>query len=348
MRVAVALSGGVDSSVAAALLRQQGHEVIGLTMRVRPSNNSAHTETDAKDVARKLGIPHHVVDLTEIFDRLIIDYFCREYSLGRTPNPCVLCNRFIKFGVLLEKALEMDTEFLATGHHARIEKDNSGRYMLKKGKDRRKDQSYFLCRLTQEQLSRALFPIGGMTKDEVRHIAGELGLPTASRPESQEICFIPDDDYAGFLKERSLWSDSPGPILDFEGNTMGQHRGITSYTVGQRKGLGIAAAKPLYVTAIESDKNAVIVGTKEQTYGRDLTAGNLNWIAIDRLRKLIRVKAKVRYRHPEAEATVTSLNNEEVYVKFIEPQMAITPGQTIVFYEGDTVIGGGTILRQGS
>lgn len=344
MKVAVAMSGGVDSSVAAALLKQQGHEVFGVTMRVTAEPSRA--EKDAADVADKLGIPHRVFDLADTFNRLIIKDFCNEYSLGRTPNPCVRCNRYIKFGTLLEKALEMGADYLATGHHARIEKGDSGRYTLKKGKDERKDQSYFLCQLTREQLGHALFPVGNMTKDEVRKIAGGLGLPSASRPESQEICFIPDDNHTEFIKNRVPRSSAPGPIIDQKGKTLGQHMGINSYTVGQRKGLGISAAQPLYVTAIESARNAVVVGTKEQTYNIELTAGNLNWIAMDKPDKSMQVKAKVRYRHPEAEATMTPLDNNDIYVKFIEPQMAITPGQTVVFYDGDTVIGGGTIIRQ--
>ncbi|HUT66968.1 MAG TPA: tRNA 2-thiouridine(34) synthase MnmA [Dehalococcoidales bacterium] len=346
MKVAIAMSGGVDSSVAAALLKEEGHEVIGATMRLMPQ--ATHAETDAANIARRLGIPHHVMDFTDIFARRVIDDFCREYSLGRTPNPCVLCNKYIKFGILWERARELGADLIATGHHARIERDEtSGNYLLKKGADIQKDQSYFLCRLTQEQLSNAIFPVGNLTKDRVRQIARELELPAADRPESQEICFIPDDDYPGFLKNHIPGATGPGPILDREGNIMGQHRGLIYYTVGQRKGLGIAAAEPLYVIAIDPDRNAVIVGTKEQTYGDDLVAGNLNWIAIIRPERPIKIKAKVRYRQPEAEAIVSPLDCDSFYVKFAEPQMAITPGQAIVFYEGDTVTGGGTILRQG-
>lgn len=345
MKVVVAMSGGVDSSVAAALLREEGHEVIGVTMRmITPSD----AETDAAEVARRLGIPHQVMDLREIFARRVIDDFCREYSLGRTPNPCVRCNKYVKFGVLREHARELGADFIATGHHARVERDgNTGNYLLKKGADARKDQSYFLCQLSQEQLSHALFPIGNMTKDRVRQIARELDLPVAHRPESQEICFIPDDNYTEFLKDYLPQASLPGPILDREGNTLGQHRGILAYTIGQRRGLGIAAAEPLYVTAIEPDQNAVVVGTKEQTYGTELLAGDLNWIAAPALERPIRVKARVRYRHPEAKATVSPRGGNSVYVKFSRPQLAITPGQTVVFYDGDTVIGGGTILRQG-
>jgi tRNA-specific 2-thiouridylase len=352
MKIAVAMSGGVDSSVAAALLKEEGHEVIGVTMQLRQSSNENNGNgldaiEDARKVAGKLGIPHHIIDLRDIFASIIIADFCREYSLGNTPNPCVLCNKYIKFGRLWEKVRELGAALMATGHYARIEKDNSGKYLLKKGKDQRKDQSYFLCRLTQEQLSRTLFPLGNLTKVKVRQIAGELKLPVAERPESQEMCFIPDDDYAKFLKEYALETVAPGPILDRKGNVLGQHEGIAFYTIGQRKGLGISAAKPLYVTAIEPERNAVVVGTKEQTYNSELVANNLNWIAASMPEQPIKVKARVRYRHPEAEAMVSPLDKTSVYVKFAEPQMAIAPGQAVVFYDGDTVIGGGTIIRQG-
>jgi len=352
MKIAVAMSGGVDSSVAAALLKEEGHEVFGVTMQLRPpshekNGNGLDAIEDARKVARKLDIPHHVIDLRDIFARTIIADFCREYSLGNTPNPCVLCNKYIKFGMLWEKVRELGAEFLATGHYARIETDNSGKYLLKKGKDQRKDQSYFLCQLTQEQLSRTLFPLGNLTKVKVRQIASELKLPVAERPESQEMCFIPDDDYAKFLKVYALETVAPGPIVDRQGNVLGQHEGIAFYTIGQRKGLGISAAKPLYVTAIEPERNAVVVGTKEQTYSSELVADNLNWIAASMPEQSIKVKARVRYRHPEAEAIVSPLDETSVYVKFAEPQMAITPGQAVVFYDGDTVIGGGTIIRQG-
>jgi tRNA-specific 2-thiouridylase len=359
VRVAVAISGGVDSSVAAALLKEEGHDVIGVTMQLwsrpdekRGRNGSGDSGShdaieDARKVAYKLGIPHHVIDLRDIFKHTIIADFCREYSEGRTPNPCVRCNQYIKFGILWERARELGADFLATGHHARIEIDNSGKFLLKKGKDRQKDQSYFLCQLRQEQLGRSLFPIGNLTKDIVRQIAREMGLPVADRPESQEICFIPDDNHTAFLKNQAPIPVEPGPIIDREGKVLGQHRGIMFYTIGQRKGLGIAAAKPLYVTAIEPERNTIVVGNKEQTYADELVADNLNWIAAVRPEQPINVKARVRYRHPEAEAIASPMNETSVYVKFAEPQMAITPGQAVVFYDGDTVIGGGTIIRQG-
>ncbi len=360
MKVVAGMSGGVDSSVAAALLKEEGHDVIGATMQLYPRDaekDDGHNSStccgldaieDAKRVAYKLGIPHYVMDLRDVFARMVIDDFCREYSLGRTPNPCILCNRYIKFGTLMERARELGADYIATGHHARVEQDEAtGTYLLKKGVDTQKDQSYFLCQLTQEQLSHTVFPIGNLTKDRVRQIASEMNLPVATKPESQEICFIPDDDYPRFLKNYIPEAAEPGPILDRQGNTVGEHRGLMFYTIGQRKGLGIAAAEPLYVTDIYPDRNAVVVGTKEQTYGDELIASNLNWIATARPEHDIKVKAKVRYRHPEAEATVTPPDESSVYVKFKEPQMAITPGQAIVFYDGDTVVGGGTISRQG-
>jgi tRNA-specific 2-thiouridylase len=360
VKVVVAMSGGVDSSVAAALLKEKGHDVIGATMQLWPRARREHKGNgmagccgldaieDARKVAHKLGIPHYVLNFRDIFARKVIADFCQEYSRGRTPNPCIRCNQYIKFGALLERAREMDADFIATGHYARIERDEaSGRYLLKKGVDSHKDQSYFLCQLTQEQLHYTLFPIGNFTKNKVREIASELGLPVAAKPGSQEICFVPDDDYPEFLKDYIPRAAEPGPILDEQGNTLGKHHGILCYTIGQRKGLGIAAEKPLYVTTIEPDRNAVVVGTREQIYSRELIASDLNWIAITRPEYPIKIKARVRYRHPEAEAVVTPSDNDEVYVKFTEPQLAITPGQAIVFYDGDTVVGGGTINRQG-
>jgi tRNA-specific 2-thiouridylase len=344
VKIAVAMSGGVDSSVAAALLKEAGYEVIGVTMEVTGNSRDGN---DAAGIAGHLGIPHQVIDLRDIFKSKIIDYFVGEYGRGRTPNPCLLCNKYIKFDALWEEAEKLGATRFAIGHYARIEKDTRERYILKKGRDNMKDQSYFLCQLTQEQLSRTMFPIGELTKDEVKKIATELGLPAINRPESREICFIPDNDHAAFVKEHTAMAFEPGPIRDEAGRILGQHRGIASYTVGQRKGLGIAAAEPLYVTSIESEQNAVIVGTKEQTLGTELVAGSFNWIAIDPPEKTIEVKAKIRYRHTEAEATVTPQAGGIVYVKFSLPQTAITQGQAIVFYDGDKVLGGGTILKRG-
>ena len=356
MKVVVAMSGGVDSSVAAAILKEEGYQVIGVTMQIWPSDKQAHevdrfggccglsAVEDAKGAAYKLDISHYVMNFRDIFAQKVISHFCQEYSLGRTPNPCIRCNQYIKFDALLERARRLGADFVATGHYARIKKgEASGRYFLKKGIDRRKDQSYVLYPLTQEQLSHTLLPIGNFTKERVREIAGELGLPVAAKPESQEICFIPDDDYPKFLEEHIPQAVKPGPIVDKEGSILGEHKGILFYTVGQRKGLGISAKEPFYVTAIDRERNTLIVGNKEDVYGNKLIASKLNWITIEKLKQPITVKAKIRYRHQEAEAAITPLDEEQVYVEFKEPQMAISPGQAIVLYHVDSVVGGGTI-----
>ena len=357
MKVVVAMSGGVDSSVAAAMLKEEGHKVIGATMQIWPLDNAADgadklgsccgldAVADARRVAHKLGIPHYVMNFRDIFAEKVISNFCREYARGRTPNPCIRCNEYMKFDALLRRATELDADFVATGHYAKIELDQtSGRYLLKKGVDRSKDQSYVLYVMTQNQLRHALMPLGSFAKERVREIARDLGLPVANKRESQEVCFIPDDDYPRFLKESMPQTAEPGPILDEQGNALGQHRGILSYTIGQRKGLGISAREPLYVIAIDRERNAIIVGTKKEVYGDELTASELNWIAIEAPEQPVKAKAKIRYVHQEADAVITPLLSEDrAHVKFKEPQMAIAPGQAIVFYDGDTVVGGGTI-----
>lgn len=355
------MSGGVDSSVAAALLTEQGHDVIGVTMRLFPDPGKEHlgngnsnyvdfdAVADAEKVAARLGIPHYTFDFSNTFSKRIIDDFCREYGRGRTPNPCIHCNSEIKFGVLLEKALEMGADFLATGHYARAERDNAtGKFLLKKGIDPQKDQSYFLYRLTQEQLRKTVFPLGNYTKEHVREMAGKMGFELAEKQESREICFIPNDDYAAFLKVCIPGAAEPGPIVDESDKMLGRHRGIISYTIGQRKGLGIAAGEPLYVTAIQAERNTVVVGTREKTYGRELTAIDSNWISGVKPRSTSGIQAKIRYRHPEADAFIKTNNDGSIYVNFKESQPAITPGQAIVFYKGDTVLGGGTIDKRGS
>ena len=352
------MSGGVDSSVTAALLKQDGYQVIGATMQIWPSNDLADEAlkfggccgfdavSEAKSVAHTIGIPHYVMNFRKEFAQKVITNFCREYGLGRTPNPCIRCNEHIKFDALLNRAKELGADFIATGHYSRIEHDEvNDSYILKKGVDHGKDQSYVLYMMSQNQLKHALMPLGIFTKEKVRQIARELGLSVADKAESQEICFIPDGNYSRFLKEYMPEMAKPGPILDREGNTLGEHRGILFYTIGQRKGLGISAEEPMYVVAIDRGRNAIIVGSKEDVYSDELIAADINWIAKQSPKQPLELKAKIRYRHREADAVITPLSKREVHVKFKQPQMAITPGQAIVFYHKDAVVGGGTIER---
>ncbi len=352
-KVVVAMSGGVDSSVTAALLLEEGYEVIGITMRLMDINKEGGKEQsccgleavqEAKQVAEKLKIPHYVLNLEEEFEREVIEYFCREYSRGRTPHPCILCNQKLKFGRLLEKAKGLGIDLLASGHYARVDYDaEKDRYLLKRGRDRAKDQSYVLFNLTQEQLGHILLPLGGLEKREVRERARGLGLRVHARPDSQEICFIPDGDYGNFLRQRMPGIMKPGPIVDKKGKVLGRHQGIHLFTIGQRRGLGMAAGRPLYVISIDREERTVIVGESEDICRRELIAAEVNWIARDKLIKPRLVKAKIRYRHSLAEATLIPLGEGEVKVKFSSPQQAITPGQAVVFYQGEEVLGGGWI-----
>jgi len=347
------MSGGVDSSVAAALLKEAGHQVTGVTMRIwngeylpeKPRSCCYGPEEedieDARRVAQALGIPFHVLDLRREYEAEVLDYVRREYLSGRTPNPCVRCNRNVKLGDLVDKAREAGIAFdcVATGHYARVEwNQGKRRYLLRKARAETKDQSYFLSSLSQAQLGRCLFPLGNHTKKEVRGLASEFDLGVHNRPESQD--FI-----AGGYSSLLGAAARPGPILDTQGNVLGQHRGIPFYTIGQRKGLGIAMSEALFVTDIDPERNAVIVGTKEEVYGDELRCSQLNWIAIEGLSHPAEVKAKIRYNHRESEAVIAPVGQDEVLVKFKEPQMAITPGQAIVLYQGDMVLGGGTIER---
>lgn len=348
------MSGGVDSSVAAALLKREGHQVSGVTMKIWDGEvltdkrrrhgccgpGEEEDIEDARKVAEILGIPFHVFDLRQEYKAEVLDYFCQEYLSGRTPNPCLRCNHRVKFGALLRKteACGIEFDYFATGHYAQIEYDEKEpRYLLKKARDSNKDQSYFLAFLSQAQLERSLFPVGNYTKEEVRKLAAEFGLGLNHKPESQDFLA---GGYASLIKVAQ-----PGPIVDREGSILGQHRGIPFYTIGQRRGLGISAKEPLYVTDIDPIRNTIMVGSQEEIYQDELIAAELNWIAVEKLEQPITVKAKIRQAHPEAEAVITPLSPDKVRVKFKEPQMAIASGQTVVFYQGDTVIGGGTIVK---
>ena len=343
--------------MAAVMLKEAGHQVIGVTMRVWPPlAGDAHpygsvdqrgldAVSAAARIARRLDIPHQVVDLSDVFSEKVVADFCREYSMGRTPNPCIRCNQHVKFGALLEAAIESGADAMATGHYARIDRDDdTGRYLLLKGVDRSKDQSYFLAMLRQEQLERIVMPLGCLTKAVVEQQARERGLATERQKESQEICFIPDGDYGGFLKGSTPEAFRQGPVLDGEGNVLGQHHGLPFYTIGQRRGFGMSYRKPLYVCRIDAQRNAVIVGGKEEVCSDGLIASHVNWVSGGWPQQPQALNAKIRYRHREADAVVTPVPQEEsVHVQFRQPQTAVTPGQAVVFYNGDVVIGGGTI-----
>lgn len=355
-QVIVAMSGGVDSSVAAALLKGKGYDVTGVTMNLfslpkelcrsdelRSCCGWKATE-DAHEVAMRLGIPHLVVDFRREFERTVIADFCREYSRGRTPNPCIRCNEHIKFGLLIDRAKKLGADYVATGHHARLVFSRAEkRYFLKKGKDRAKDQSYFLYPLTQEQLSRTLMPVGNLTKNEVREMAKKWDLPVAAKPESQEICFVPSGRYPEFLKKRIPQAFMTGPVKDASGRVLGEHNGIIYFTVGQRRGMGIAAAQPLYVISIDTKKNAIVAGNHSDLYRKKLLASQMNLISLEKIENPIKLKAKIRYKHGEEKALVTPLSLGQVLVEFEKPQRAITPGQSVVFYKRDVVVGGGII-----
>jgi tRNA-uridine 2-sulfurtransferase len=341
-RVAIALSGGVDSSIAACLLRETGHEVIGLTMSLfsedRQTCPTAESIYDAENVCRTLDIPFHLMDMEQEFKEWVVDYFCREYAAGRTPNPCIACNRHIKFGRLLDSAFSLGADFLATGHYVRVKHDKDG-YHLLKGCDSDKDQSYMLYTLSQEKLSRVMFPLGEYSKTQVRELAAEKGLPIADKPSSQDICFIAGD-YGTFLSR--YLKTAPGDIVDNRGSVMGRHKGTAFYTVGQRHGLGLAAAEPVYVTQIDPAKSRLTVGSRAELYRSRLTATEVSWISGKRPAKSIKVTVKIRYRAPEVAATLQPAEGS-AEVTFEQPQPAITPGQAVVFYLNDEVLGGGTI-----
>ena len=355
--IAVAMSGGVDSSTAAALLVEQGFGVFGVMMRLWatqyeqgvPLNRCCSEDAvdDARRVCYLLGIPFHLVNLEDQFKAQVVDYFCDTYARGRTPNPCPVCNRQIKFGALWRVASELGAQRLATGHYARIKRSN-GHYQLLRGSDREKDQSYMLYSLSQDQLARALFPLGDLAKSQVRSLALAHRLPVAEKPESQDVCFISDGDYRAFLAEQRPEAVRAGPILDQEGNVLGQHSGLAFYTIGQRQGLGIAAPHPLYVVEMDMARSALVVGPKHAVYQSALLAEQVHYISGSPPIEPVRVTAKIRYRAAEAGARLFPLAGDMARVVFDQPQAAITPGQAVVFYQQEVVLGGGIIARAGS
>jgi len=358
-RVVVAMSGGVDSSVAAGILLKKGYEVIGITMcfglkeagKKRPSCCGIEGIEDARRVAEKLGIKHYVLNFDKYLQAQVVDDFISEYLSGRTPNPCIRCNQYLKFERLLAKAKSLGAEYLATGHYARIVTRSQGHkvtskiFLLKKGKDKYKDQSYFLYRLRQEQLRHILFPLGGYTKTQVRVMAGEFDLPVKNKPGSQEICFIPDDNYRAFLSQ-ALRSKGlkirPGPIVDSSGKVLGEHKGIPFYTIGQREGLGIAAGYPIYIIRMDSKENTIVAGKKEEVSSSGLIAGDLSFTN-EAVKREIALRVKIRYNHREVSAKVSPESKNKLKVVFSQAQFAVTPGQSVVFYRGNIVIGGGII-----
>lgn len=352
-KVLVGMSGGVDSSVAALLLKEQGYEVIGVTMNVWERENPIVSEkaccaldavNDARAVCNKLDIEYYVLNFRDTFKAMVIDYFAKEYMAGRTPNPCTACNRYVKFEALLQKALHVfECDFIATGHYAKVEFDEkTGRYFLRKSVTDKKDQTYALYNLTQEQLKHTLMPLGDYTKEQVREIAEKNGLVNAKRHDSQEICFVEDNDYAKFIEEKYNYKSKPGNFVDMQGHVLGKHNGIIHYTIGQRKGLDIAFGKRMYVVGLDVEKNQVILGDDKDLFKDSLICEDLNWMTIDKLEIPMSVTAKIRYSAKCEPATLIPMG-DKVKVVFNEPQRAITSGQSVVFYDDDKVVGGGTI-----
>ena len=358
-RVVVGMSGGVDSSVAAYLLKEQGYDVIGVTMQIWQEEDACSVEEnggccglsaveDARRVAAALDIPYYVMNFKKEFREHVIDYFTEEYLRGHTPNPCIACNRYVKWEALLNRSLSIGADYIATGHYARIEQLPNGRYALRRSATQAKDQTYALYNLTQEQLERTLMPVGAYSKDEIRSIADRIGLLVADKPDSQDICFVPDGDYASFIEEevRAKTGESlpTGNFVTPEGRVLGPHKGIIHYTVGQRKGLGLALGYPAFVLEIRPESNEVVIGTYEESLTRTVRADRLNFMSVEDLTEPKRVFAKIRYNHKGAWCTVEKTGEDEITCRFDEPQRAVTPGQALVLYDGEYVLGGGTIL----
>ena len=351
--VLIGMSGGVDSSVAAALLKEQGYHVIGATMRLWTYSDVANSKhegccaesavEDARRVCDKLGIDFYVMNFKDEFRDKVVDYFVREYTRGRTPNPCIACNKYLKFDAFMKRALAMGIDYVATGHYAKIERGADGKYILRASEAAKKDQSYVLYNFTQEQLAHTLMPLGDYDKDWVRAKAEELGLGVAHKRDSQEICFVEDDDYAKFITDYSDYTPREGDILDVNGNVIGRHRGLIYYTIGQRKGIG-AYGRPMFVMKIDAENNTITLGEKGMEFSSELTAEDVNFISGETPKEEINVTARIRYQAPPREAVLTPLTGGRVRLAFKEPVRAVTPGQAVVFYDGDIVLGGGTVI----
>ncbi len=354
-KVVVGMSGGVDSSVAAFLLKEQGYDVIGVTMQIWQDESQEQIEDnggccgitavdDARRVAMQLDIPYYVMNFKNEFKKNVIDYFTDEYIHGRTPNPCIACNRHVKWESLLKRSLEIGADCIATGHYARIAQLENGRYAIRNSVTAKKDQTYALYNLTQEQLSHTLMPVGDYNKDEIRAIAEKIGIQVAHKPDSMEICFVPDNDYAGFITRETGYVSRPGNFVDLYGNILGTHKGIIHYTVGQRKGLGLAMGHPVFVVAIRPETNEVVIGENDDVFSTKLYANNINLMSVDKIEEPIRARAKIRYSHEGADCTIRMADDGLLECVFDEKQRAVTPGQALVIYDGDYVLGGGTII----
>ena len=354
-RVVVGMSGGVDSSVAALLLLEQGYEVIGVTMQIWQKETEEALEEnggccglsaveDARRVAAQLGIPYYVMNFRQEFETSVMDYFAREYCQGRTPNPCIACNRYVKWEALLQRSLKIGADYIATGHYAQIKQLPNGRYTLASAVTAAKDQTYALYNLTQQQLAHTLMPVGLYHKEEIRDMAAKRGLRVAGKPDSQEICFVPDKDYVGFIKREYHIKEEPGNFVSGDGRILGEHKGILHYTIGQRKGLGIAFGKPMFVAEIRPESREIVLAEDKELYTKVVYANHLIFMSMERLYGTKEANGKIRYNHQGAPCVVEQVEKDVIRCEFLEPQRAVTPGQALVLYDGDYVLGGGTIF----